>query len=281
MFNLPNTLCEMRPAFEANARNHFNLRAGCIEGKVTVDPDGRPDDDHALEVLNTEISFLKTQPRDRVLVLYGVLSPESRIVGGGVFSNARMFASDRSADGADTRIATTQHRFYLALYDDRLGADQLVDLAAAAGRELMLANGLEPYNELFGQAPYALTWLRHVFEQMPTHTSRRKDGFVFKFLDTDPFTASLLCVGRIKPIPPKPFVGSPIQVAIHKALDGKAMSKQALANEVCGGEGTRLYKPHGIKEMMADGIVKNKPGVGYYRPDSPPPTLVISTLGTN
>jgi hypothetical protein len=75
----------------------------------------------------------------------------------------------------------------------------------------------------------------------------------------------------------KPFVGSPLQVAIYKALDGRALKKQALACEVCGGEGTRLYKPGGIKEMMAGEFVVNKPGLGYYRPDAPPPGLVISS----
>jgi hypothetical protein len=75
---------------------------------------------------------------------------------------------------------------------------------------------------------------------------------------------------------PKPFVGSRLQIAIYKALEGRALTKQALANEVLGGEGTRLYKKNGIKEMIEEGFVVQKDGVGYYRPDAPPPELTIS-----
>jgi hypothetical protein len=73
-----------------------------------------------------------------------------------------------------------------------------------------------------------------------------------------------------------PFVGTPLQMEIYKALDGRALKKLALAIDVCGGDGNRLYRPGGIKEMMAKGVVVNTPGVGYYRPDAPPRGLVIS-----
>jgi hypothetical protein len=73
------------------------------------------------------------------------------------------------------------------------------------------------------------------------------------------------------------LVLSQLQQAIHTALEGKALKKQPLANLVCAAEGTRLYRKDGIKEMMADGLVAHKPGVGYYRPDAPPAGLVVRT----
>jgi len=66
------------------------------------------------------------------------------------------------------------------------------------------------------------------------------------------------------------FVPTPLQSAILDALDGKAMKKQALADEVCGGEGTRLYRKGGINELREIGRVDHKHGVGYFRPDAPP-----------
>lgn len=66
------------------------------------------------------------------------------------------------------------------------------------------------------------------------------------------------------------FIPTPLQAAILNALDGKAMKKQPLANAVCGGEGTRLYRKGGIKELQALGRVHHKDGVGYFRPDAPP-----------
>jgi len=66
------------------------------------------------------------------------------------------------------------------------------------------------------------------------------------------------------------FIPTPLQAAILHALDGKAMKKQTLADEVCGGEGTRLYRKGGIKELREIGRVDHKDGVGYFRPDAPP-----------
>jgi hypothetical protein len=70
---------------------------------------------------------------------------------------------------------------------------------------------------------------------------------------------------------PDLFVPPPLQSAILKALDGKALKKQALADVVSKGEGSRLYRPGGLKELMAMGKVRHTRGRGYYRPDSPPP----------
>ena len=71
-----------------------------------------------------------------------------------------------------------------------------------------------------------------------------------------------------------PFVPTPLQERILKALDGKALKKQKLADEVCNGEGTTLYRPGGIKELRDLGLVNHKPGVGYYRPNKPPPNAM-------
>ena len=61
-----------------------------------------------------------------------------------------------------------------------------------------------------------------------------------------------------------------LQRAIWEALDGRALAKLPLANEVCKGDSSRLYKKNGVREMMEMGLVKNKRGIGYYRPDAPP-----------
>jgi hypothetical protein len=68
------------------------------------------------------------------------------------------------------------------------------------------------------------------------------------------------------------FIPNDFQWAILKALQGRALKKQQLAAEVCGGEGTRLYRKGGIKELMAARKVANKPRFGYYRPDALPPS---------
>ncbi len=72
----------------------------------------------------------------------------------------------------------------------------------------------------------------------------------------------------------KLFVPVTIQADILDALQGRAMKKSDLAEEVCGGDGTRLYRKHGIKELITLGLVKHQHGVGYYRPDRPPPDAI-------
>lgn len=67
-----------------------------------------------------------------------------------------------------------------------------------------------------------------------------------------------------------PIVLTPIQKAILKALDGRAMTKQQLANAVCDGEGTRLYRPGALPELRDRQLVQHKRQVGYFRPDAPP-----------
>jgi hypothetical protein len=69
-----------------------------------------------------------------------------------------------------------------------------------------------------------------------------------------------------------PFVPNEFQRSILRALESRALKKQPLAGEVCNGEGSRLYRNGGIKELIAEGKVCHKPRLGYYRPDAPPPS---------
>jgi hypothetical protein len=70
---------------------------------------------------------------------------------------------------------------------------------------------------------------------------------------------------------------TPLQLAIWKALDAQSLNKAKLA-KACGVDEVRVYytnrkkKTGGLTELQAKGIVEHKYGIGYYRPDSPPPT---------
>lgn len=68
----------------------------------------------------------------------------------------------------------------------------------------------------------------------------------------------------------QPFVPNAFQCAILKALDGCALKKQPLADKVCKGEGSVLYRKDGLKELRAAGLVAHKNRLGFYRPDRPP-----------
>lgn len=70
------------------------------------------------------------------------------------------------------------------------------------------------------------------------------------------------------------LIFTPLQKSIMKALDGKALKKQALANEICKGEGRVLYRPGGLQELRRHGLVEHRPQIGFYRPDSPPPDSI-------
>ncbi len=67
----------------------------------------------------------------------------------------------------------------------------------------------------------------------------------------------------------EPFVPSPLQNAILEALDGKALRTDALA-AAADCERRRLFRAGGLKELQDQGLVRNHPRLGYYRPDSPP-----------
>jgi len=70
-----------------------------------------------------------------------------------------------------------------------------------------------------------------------------------------------------------PFLPDPVQKLILEALDGKALKKEGLA-EACAVDPSRLYKSGRLEELKRLGMVHHRKGVGYYRPDAPPPEAV-------
>ncbi len=68
----------------------------------------------------------------------------------------------------------------------------------------------------------------------------------------------------------KPFPFSRLQDDIWDTLHHRALKKDDLAAEVCGGDGSRLYRKNGVQEMRAAGCICHAPGVGFFRPDAPP-----------
>jgi hypothetical protein len=72
-----------------------------------------------------------------------------------------------------------------------------------------------------------------------------------------------------------PFIPTPLQKAILAALAGQALNKQALADLICKGEGTVLYREGGIKELRALGLVEHKRRIGFFRPDAPPEGAIM------
>ena len=78
-------------------------------------------------------------------------------------------------------------------------------------------------------------------------------------------------------------VRHPMEIAVLRALNGRAMTKDQLAHEVAGGDSSRLYarkgskRPGILQKLTDEGRIKNDRVLGgYYRPDSPPPNLVLN-----
>ncbi|MBX3451459.1 MAG: hypothetical protein KF777_17960 [Planctomycetaceae bacterium] len=67
---------------------------------------------------------------------------------------------------------------------------------------------------------------------------------------------------------------TPLQLEILRALEGKVLRKKALADLLCKGHGSSLYKNGGIGQLIALGLVA-KCKAGYYRPDAPPEGLFV------
>ena len=64
-------------------------------------------------------------------------------------------------------------------------------------------------------------------------------------------------------------------LGILKALDGRAMRVEKLAQEVTGGEASRLYRD-GMKTVLEkDGHIVLDRRIGYFRPDKPPVERVL------
>jgi hypothetical protein len=68
-----------------------------------------------------------------------------------------------------------------------------------------------------------------------------------------------------------PFVLTPFQEAILEALEGVALRTRALGAAV--GDVSRLYKPGGLQELRAHGLVDHHHRLGFFRPDTPPEQL--------
>ena len=71
----------------------------------------------------------------------------------------------------------------------------------------------------------------------------------------------------------RPFIMTELQTAIFEKLNGTAYKVELLASAI-GCETSRLYKKGGLKELKEAGKVLHKHGVGYYRPDVPPPEQI-------
>lgn len=85
------------------------------------------------------------------------------------------------------------------------------------------------------------------------------------------FRGTLIEVRKaLQGLPPGNFVPVPLQSAILKALDNRALNRDQLAAKVCAGDSSRLYKPGGLRELREEGLVDHKRSLGYFRPDRPP-----------
>ncbi len=62
---------------------------------------------------------------------------------------------------------------------------------------------------------------------------------------------------------------TPLQDRILDALAGRILTTDALATAADCDRRT-LFRPGGLKELVAEGLVTNKPRAGYFRPDAPP-----------
>ena len=96
----------------------------------------------------------------------------------------------------------------------------------------------------------------------------------------------ILKVGGASPT----FVPTEFQAKILEALNARALKKEPLASEVCAGDGSRLYRKNRqgvspLSELIASGLIVQRDGLGYYRPDAPPPSAVaprsVPTTGQN
>lgn len=76
------------------------------------------------------------------------------------------------------------------------------------------------------------------------------------------------------------LVPNEFQRQILELLDGRAMKVQAIADDICGSERSRLYKPGGLRELKSAGLVAHKHRLGYYRPDAPPTEQVCREATT-
>lgn len=72
-------------------------------------------------------------------------------------------------------------------------------------------------------------------------------------------------------VPPRRILDA-MQRGILKALSGKALKKEELAEAVTGNpcHGNLLYRQRRLPRLLKAGLVIKTPGIGFWRPDSPP-----------
>jgi hypothetical protein len=68
---------------------------------------------------------------------------------------------------------------------------------------------------------------------------------------------------------------TPMQILILGALDGSALKTQALADSVCSGDTSRLYRRGSLPELRKNRLVEHAWGIGFFRPDSPPAEFIV------
>jgi len=132
----------------------------------------------------------------------------------------------------------------------------------------------DPIEAVLRLAQYALWSLPDFqefrFDEVPEDRRNEVLNLVTPDYDSiDRLECELRCV-RFHPQQEKqPLVLTPLQKEILKALDGRALKKEALA-EWLRIEARRLYKAGGLRELREYGLVAHKWTVGFYRPDRPP-----------
>lgn len=98
----------------------------------------------------------------------------------------------------------------------------------------------------------------------------REEGLSLAEAGGVPVSAAIAWLSRPKPEVSEPFIPNPFQIGILRALDGKALRTDPLADEV--GDRRKLFRdPGGLKELQRHRKVSHHSRVGYYRPDCPPP----------
>jgi hypothetical protein len=70
------------------------------------------------------------------------------------------------------------------------------------------------------------------------------------------------------------FVPTPVQAAILKVLDGRALRQAELERET-GYDRRQLQRETGLGRLRGRGMVRLNRRIGFYRPDAPPPGFVV------
>jgi hypothetical protein len=80
-------------------------------------------------------------------------------------------------------------------------------------------------------------------------------------------------VATAAPTAEPPFIPTDSQSSILTALEGRALTTDALANRAGIDRSTLFRRPGGLHELRELGLVSHRDRLGFYRPDMPPPGL--------